>query len=445
MLGGALLALGGWRLIFFVNIPVGLLGIGLGWILLPRSRSRRALDRRDHLGAVLLALAAGGPLVFVSLASRLGYGNALLLAALVAGVAAAAGFVRHERRVAAPLIDLSLFRRRVFALGLGSGLISYVVLFGTLVAIPYFLAAEHTHAAVVGLELSALPIAIAIAAPIAGRFADRVSSRLLSGGALLVAGAGLLEMVLSHDTTGLVTGLVIAGLGLGAFTPTNNATIMSAAPDGHAGVVSGVLNMTRGMGAALGVAIASAVYAAGAATGGADSDPAQGLTVALTVLGAFALAGGAALLARSSPPVDGGRQRDRLGVRSGWRRGARERLGVVGETDTRETDTPRTEPEVARARWMLAREWKRASVLSLILAALTGVRAGSAQPRWDTGDLLVGLYFAGLSLLFWARGARLQRLRGIERSAAVLITSLAVGLGIGGVVVLIDIGTALGL
>ena len=378
--------------------------------------------------------------MFVSLASRLGYGNALLLAALVAGVAAAAGFVRHERRVAAPLIDLSLFRRRVFAVGLGSGLISYVVLFGTLVAIPYFLAADHTHPAVVGLELSALPIAIAIAAPIAGRFADRVSSRLLSGGALLVAGAGLLEMVFSHDTTGLVTGLVIAGLGLGAFTPTNNATIMSAAPDGHAGVVSGVLNMTRGMGAALGVAIASAVYAAGAATGGADSDPAQGLTVALTVLGAFALAGGVALLASSSAPVDGGRRRDRLGVRSGWRRGARERLGVVGETDT-----PRTEPEVARARWMLAREWKRASVLSLMLAALAGVRAGSGQPRWDTGDLLVGLYFAGLSLLFWVRGARVECLRGIERSAAVLITSLAVGLGIGGVLVLIDIGTAVGL
>ena len=110
---------------------------------------------------------------------------------------------------------------------------------------------------------------------------------------------------------------------------------MSAAPDGHAGVVSGVLNMTRGMGAALGVAIASAVYAAGAATGGADSDPAHGLTVALVVLGAFALAGGVALLASSSAPVDGGRRRDRLGVLSGWRRGVRERLGVVGEADIR--------------------------------------------------------------------------------------------------------------
>ena len=91
---------------------------------------------------------------------------------------------------------------------------------------------------------------------------------------------------------------------------------------------------------------------------------------------------------------------------------------------------------------MLARGWKRASVLSLMLGAVAGVRAGSAQPRWDTRDLLVGLYFAGLSLLFWVRGSKVERLRGIERSAAVLITSVAVGLGIAGVLVLIDIGAA---
>ena len=433
-LGGALLALGGWRLIFFVNLPVGMLGMGLGWIMLPRSRSRRPLGRRDHLGAVLLAAAAGGPLVFVSLAGRLGYGNALLLAALAAGVAAAVGFVRHERRVPAPLINTSLFRRRVFAVGLGSGLISYVVLFGTLVVIPYFLAAHHTHAALVGLELSALPVAIAIAASIAGRFADRMSSQMLSSGAMLLTGVGLLEMVCRHDTGGLVTGLVITGLGLGTFTPTNNATIMAASPAGHAGVVSGVLNMTRGMGAALGVAIAGALYALGAGAGTAGPDPARGLVVAIGLLAALAFLTGLSVLGGSRPVLQGEQSRRTAWVRQLRRRWRSRRLsghaGGMAATD------------VGSVRLLLARDWTRASAMSLLLAAIAGLRAGTARPPWGSADLLVGVYFVVLSLAFWACAARVRRAPADDRSGAV--RRLALALGIGAVLILVDVATTVG-
>ena len=75
VVGGALLALGGWRLIFLVNLPAGVIGLTLGWFLLPRSRSRREAGAGDQLGAVLLALGAAGPLVYLSLAGRAGYGD----------------------------------------------------------------------------------------------------------------------------------------------------------------------------------------------------------------------------------------------------------------------------------------------------------------------------------------------------------------------------------
>ena len=167
VVGGALLALGGWRLIFLVNLPAGAIGLALGWVLLPRSRSRRQAGRGDQLAAVLLALAAAGPLVYLSLAERAGYADPLLLAALVAGLLAAIAFVRRERRVDAPLIELSIFRRPELSIGLSSGLVSYVVLFGTLLVVPYYLSAKHVSFALVGVQLIGA----------AGRDRDRRSDR----------------------------------------------------------------------------------------------------------------------------------------------------------------------------------------------------------------------------------------------------------------------------
>lgn len=90
---------------------------------------------------------------------------------------------------------------------------------------------------------------------------------------------------------------------------------------------------------------------------------------------------------------------------------------------------------------VLARQWERTSVMTFAFAALLGVRAGSATPRWDPGDLLVGVYFLSLSLLFWIRAAQLRRGRGYEGSAARTI-ALVTGLGVGAVLVLMDMLTA---
>jgi EmrB/QacA subfamily drug resistance transporter len=298
-IGGILLALGGWRLIFLVNLPAGAIGLVLGWFLLPRSRSRRPVGRSDRLGAVLLALAAAGPLLYLSLAGHAGFADPLLLVMLTAGLAAAVGFVRRERRVSEPLVELSILRHRAVSVGLSSGLVSYLALFGTLYVVPYYLSAEHVGAAVVGLQLAVLPVAIGIAAPVGGRLVNRLGARPLTAGGLLLTGVGLVAIALWHGTSGLLAGLALAGLGLGAFTPANNASIMSASPKGYAGMLSGVLNMTRGVGTALGVALASALYIAASGASGAGAPPgaaASGLTLALASLGSIVLAAAVALL-----------------------------------------------------------------------------------------------------------------------------------------------------
>jgi EmrB/QacA subfamily drug resistance transporter len=286
-IGGLLLSLGGWRLIFFVNLPAGAIGLVLGWLLLPRSRSRRPIEGSDRLGAVLLAIAAAGLLLYLSLGARAGYSGAAALAALGGGSLAAVGFVRRERAAPAALIDLSILRRPELGAGLGGGLISYLVLFGTLYVVPYSLSTRHVPPASIGVQLAVLPIALGISAPIGGRLLGRFGPGRLTVAGLTLAAVGTFEIALWHGAAGLLAGLMVIGLGLGIFIPANNAAIMSACPPGHAGVVSGILNMTRGIGTALGVAVAGAVYAAAGAS--------DGLAVTVAVLGALALATSQAL------------------------------------------------------------------------------------------------------------------------------------------------------
>jgi len=284
--GGALIALGGWRLIFFVNAPVGLVGIVLGWFLLPRSRFLRPRgEGMDVRGAALLAAAATAALTFLSLeqraGSRLAVGALLAAAAVVATVL----FVRNERRHPLPLIDLQLLRRRRLSVGLASGFVCFLALFGVLLVVPYYLTSTGTGSLETGLVLAVLPAAIAITAPLAGRRAARHAVAPFTAAGLLVLGVGLAGMAVRHTTLALIPALAIAGVGVGIFTPANNAGVMSAAPPGRRGVVSGVLNMTRGLGTAFGVAVASLLY-----TG-------HGITVALGALAGLAVLTSAFVLA----------------------------------------------------------------------------------------------------------------------------------------------------
>jgi hypothetical protein len=213
-------------------VPAGVLGLGLGWLLLPRSRSRRELGGGDPGGAALLAFAAGGVLGYLSLAPRSGFTDPLLLILLAVGIGAATSFVSHERHHSTPLIAPGLLRRRSISTGLASGLVAYLALFATLFVVSYYLSAGHTPAARAGIELATLPIGIGVAAPFAGRLASTTGGRRLAPAGLAVAGLGLLLIAIAHGTVPLLIGLGLAGLGLGTFTPPNNASIMAAAPRG---------------------------------------------------------------------------------------------------------------------------------------------------------------------------------------------------------------------
>ncbi|MBO0893076.1 MAG: DHA2 family efflux MFS transporter permease subunit [Acidimicrobiales bacterium] len=309
--GGFLVALGGWRLIFYVNVPAGLVACGLAWFLIPRSRHLRPQASFDWPGFGLLLPAVVSLLMVISLGNDWGWGAPLTVALLVVSVVLFSCFVVRERRARDPLVDPQLFRRVPFTAGISSGLLAYLALFGVLLVVPLLLeGALGLGSARAGLELTVMPVALGLVAPFAGRVADRIGARPLTVAGMLVSSVALVCLALFHGHFGaFIACLAGLGVGLGLFTPPNNAAIMGSAPQEQSGAASGILNMTRGMGTAMGLAFTGLVYGAvvGAATSASAVSAgfrASALFLAGICLVAVVLAavrGKTALAARSDP------------------------------------------------------------------------------------------------------------------------------------------------
>ncbi|MEU7383963.1 MULTISPECIES: MFS transporter [unclassified Streptomyces] len=308
--GGALVSTLGWRWVFWVNVPVGVVALVSGHYLLPRTRARTRVARFDWAGLALLAVATTCALLGVSAASGLPVpGWSVVLLFCVAALAGW-GFARRQRRIAAPLLDLALLRVRAVTSGLVGALSGYLVLFGPLVLVPVVLTARGASELTAGLVLTALPAGFALGATGGDRLLPRSLSdrgRCLTGaGVFLLATAALMAVPLT--IAWLVPLLALVGVGLGTFTPANNALIMGAIPARSSGTGGGLVNMTRGLGTALGVALVT--LALHLAAGGGTEAGARWSAAILVAVSAVAV-----VSARLGPEGgDHGRPRPELGA-----------------------------------------------------------------------------------------------------------------------------------
>ncbi len=287
VVGGLLIQAGGWRWVFYVNVPAGILGIALGWWLLPRSRHRAPRARFDWAG--LLTLPPGTVLLLLALSLLAHPGPTAPVGVLMAAsMCLSIAFVRVERRAKAPLVDLRVFGDGRVAAAIASGLLGYLVLFGLLLVSPLYLeSAFHASPGAAGLIITVLPLGLGLAAPLAGIAADHGGrARVTVLGMLVVCAALGAASVLPSGRSTLIGVLAAAGVGLGLFTPSNNATVAAAGRLDQAGMVSGALNMTRGIGTSLGIAVVGIVFTAtGAAGAGVTAaQGAHGFRVTVIVL-----------------------------------------------------------------------------------------------------------------------------------------------------------------
>jgi EmrB/QacA subfamily drug resistance transporter len=290
LIGGVLIGLGGWRLIFLVNVPISLVGVVTAWLFVPRSRDLAEQEPFDWIGLGLFVPALLALLLALSFGNARGWTSAAVLTLILIGVLSGCAFGLRELRTRFPLIHLGLFRRRRFSIGASSGLCSFLVLFGVLFVTPFYLERSSGYpAGAVGLILTALPLMMAVAAPVSGRVTDRRGARLPTVlGMLLVVASLVVAAGEFAGTAALVVSLAICGLGIGLFTPANSVAMMASVPTQRVGVASGVINLTRGLGMALGLSLTALVFdlaADGAQTPHATS---VGFMHALVFLGGIA-------------------------------------------------------------------------------------------------------------------------------------------------------------
>jgi EmrB/QacA subfamily drug resistance transporter len=296
-LGGLLIAGPGWRAIFFVNLPLGLLTLGLAWRWLPADRRSRPAARAgfDGAGTLLLALTLAAYALAMTIGrGRFGAFNIALLAAAVAGLGL---FVRAEGRAAAPLIRLAMFRDRALSANLATSALVATVMMATLVVGPFHLSgAVGLAPAAVGLVVSVGPLVVALAGVPAGRLTDRFGARPMSiaGLAAIATGCAILAMLpATLGIAGYVAPLVVITAGYALFQTANNTDVMADVPADRRGVMSGLINLARNLGLITGAAAMGAVFAH--AAGAIDIAAAQPAAVALGTRITFAVA--AALMA----------------------------------------------------------------------------------------------------------------------------------------------------
>jgi EmrB/QacA subfamily drug resistance transporter len=264
-LGGILINLYSWRLIFYVNLPVGIAGTIMAVRYLPDIRPPGG-QRFDFGGAATLLVSLLSFSFALTAGQNLGFNDPIILILFAVFFLFLILFIAIEWRVEQPMVDLRLLNNSRLNVGLVTGFITFVAISGTVILMPFYLGNVLGYSALqVGLLMAVVPIVLGVAAPISGSLSDRYGTRPITVIGLFVLATGYLALgTLRADTTalGFVLRFLPIGIGMGIFQSPNNSAIMGTAPRRKLGIVSGMLAATRSLGQTTGVALIGAVWAA---------------------------------------------------------------------------------------------------------------------------------------------------------------------------------------
>jgi len=280
LVGGYLIDVASWRWIFAINVPFVLATLALIYAAIPRVEEGRAQAKVDVIGATLCAVGLAGPVFALIQQPAQGWGSPGVLLPGLGGIAIFAAFLAYEKRTAHPMLELSLFSRRNFAIGNVETFAMYAglsILFFFLVLFLQQVAGYDALEA--GLATLPTTVVMFILSKRMGRLSDRYGPRVFMGGGPLLAACGLLLMLrLDADVnylTDLLPALLVFALGLSMTVAPLTATVLADADEHNAGVASGINNAIARVAGLLGIAALGAVVAA--QFGGAIDDRLAGV------------------------------------------------------------------------------------------------------------------------------------------------------------------------
>lgn len=277
-----ILSVANWPWLFAVNVPIGVLAAAIACKSLPHTP--RGKHRFDAGSAALSAISFG---LLIATIDAFGHGEqpALVAGEIFALLVAGWWLVRRQRGTPAPLFPIDLLRIRMFSLSVGTSVCSFAAQMLALVSLPFFLQQVlHFTPVQTGLLITPWPLAIAVAAPVAGWLADRYPAGLLGAVGLTVFAAGLVSLAFippSPTVPDIVWRMALAGTGFGLFQSPNNRAMITSAPRERSGGAGGMLGTARLLGQTTGAALVALIFARSAE---------HGETISLYVAAGFAAA-----------------------------------------------------------------------------------------------------------------------------------------------------------
>ena len=267
-IGGLLVSVLGWRWVFFINVPVGLVAIVTAWIILDNRLFPQASQRPkfDWPGAALSAGALIALLMAVTNGPRIGWESPAIAAAAVGSVALLAAFIWWELRTPAPMLDVRLFRQRLFALGVTASFISFLGSTVIMFLMPFYIQSVRGYSpSQLGLIMVPNALAMIVVGPLSGRLSDRFGWRKFAIGGLIISTAGLFLLSRITETTPLayvMGAMILQSAGLGIFNSPNNSAILSTVDQSRYGVVSALVQLVRNSANVTSIAVTTAIVTA---------------------------------------------------------------------------------------------------------------------------------------------------------------------------------------
>lgn len=258
LVGGALVALVGWRSIFVVNLPIGLSGLWLTWRYV--TETARSSNRELDLVGQTAAIGALGCLAAATIEGGvLGWGNPRVLTGFAAAAVLTTTFIIQERRARQPMLPLSLFANRLFALTSIIGLLVNVSFYGLIFVLSlYFQKINGLSPFATGLAFLPMMGAVLPVNLVAARATERFGAPVIIATGTLIAAAGCIALIgIERDTSywAICMQLLAMGAGLGLVVPPLTSTLLGSVDKARSGIAAGVLNSTRQTGSVLGVAL----------------------------------------------------------------------------------------------------------------------------------------------------------------------------------------------
>jgi EmrB/QacA subfamily drug resistance transporter len=311
LVGGLITERVNWNWIFFINVPIGVIAVAAAFAFIDESRDTSAEQRLDLAGLASSALGLFALIYALIEANTYGWGSGRIIGAFALAAVSLVAFVVFELRQRLPMLELSLFRNRTFS---GANMVMLLValaMFGVFFYVSlYMQQVLHFSPIQAGASFLPMTVLIILIAPLAGRFSDRLGSRILAGSGMFLLAISLFifsRQGVHSDFWNLLPAMLVGGVGMALTMTPTTAAAMSAVRRDKAGVGSAVLNSMRQVGGSLGIALMGALVASGLTSGLKAGDThavafTHGLRGALEVAALIALAGSAVALTTVRKP-----------------------------------------------------------------------------------------------------------------------------------------------